>query len=79
MIVQNLGRRIQTVGPHDRAGVVIDPHLAEIDEILERLAKRPVQQERAIDLAGNPVAEAHPQPMTIKQPDFSHAKHCQQC
>jgi hypothetical protein len=55
--VQQLRRRIEPIRPHDRPRLLVDPSLAEVLQIPQRLTEAAVQQERAIDVAYDAVVK----------------------
>lgn len=73
--MKKLRRRVEAVRPHDRPRFRIDAHLTEVVEIAKRLAERSTQQERAIDLAHDPIVERDTQPVPIQWLNFGYAKH----
>jgi hypothetical protein len=64
--VQHEGIEVGSVGPHDGAQLVIDPHLSEISGIGQRLEYRAVQLSGEIDVACAAIAEAKPQLVVTK-------------
>jgi hypothetical protein len=52
--VEKLRRRIEPVGADDRPSVIIDSNPPEVVGVLQRLAERSMQQERAVDDADDP-------------------------
>jgi hypothetical protein len=52
--VEEFWRRIEPVRPDDRPSVVIDSNLSEVVEVRQRLTKRSVQQEGAVDDPDDP-------------------------
>jgi hypothetical protein len=68
--VENFRGEIETVGPHDGAGVRVDANLSEVVRVVERL------QEGSAGLAGHepdvsydPVVEEQPHDMRLKNGD----------
>jgi len=73
--MEQFRRGIEAVRPDDRAQVVINPDLAEVVQIPQRLAKRPVEQERTVDVADDAVVELNSKVVAVKRGHVGHAKH----
>jgi len=67
--------RIKTVGPHNRAQVLVDAHLLEILRVAKRLTERPAKQERAVDVSADAVAELKMKMMAIEGGGLGDAQH----
>jgi len=67
--VEEFWRRIEAIGPDDRASVVIDSDLAEVVDVLQRLTERAAEQEGAVDHALGPVVELDLELVAVKRFD----------
>jgi hypothetical protein len=63
--MQELWGGIKAVGPYHRSCLVIDPNLPEVCGIAQRLPERPVEQEGAVDITLDAIAERNPQAIAV--------------